>query len=46
MLKPWELQVIDRAGKCAAMKGNLQNEIQTMFYDTPLDAAKKALGLD
>lgn len=32
--------------KCAAMQGDLQNEIQTLFYDTPLDAAKKALGLD
>lgn len=41
-----ELQAIDRAGKYAAMKGNLQNEIQTIFYDTPPGCGKKALGVD
>lgn len=32
--------------KCDAMKGDLKNEIRVMYYQTPLDAAKKALGLD
>lgn len=35
MLKPWELQAIDRAKKCAAMKGDLRNEIQVRCYHTP-----------
>jgi len=29
-----------------ALSGDLKNEIQVIFYSTPLDAAKKALGVD
>lgn len=28
------------------LKSDLKNEIQVIFYSTPLDAAKKALGID
>lgn len=32
--------------KCNALRNNLQNELEIIFYKTPLDAAKKALGLE
>ena len=28
------------------LKTDLKNELTVIFYDTPLDAAKKALGVD
>ena len=32
--------------KYDALKSDIKNEIQVIFYSTPLDAAKKALGVD
>ncbi len=32
--------------KCEALKSDLKNEISIIYYSTPLDAAKKALGVD
>ena len=28
------------------MKGEIKNQIEAIFYSTPLDAAKKALGVE
>lgn len=32
--------------KYNALKSDIKNEVQTIFYSTPLDAARKALGVD
>lgn len=36
----------DSADKVSRIKGNLKDEIEIIYYSTPLDAAKKALGVD
>lgn len=36
----------DSADKVNRVKADLRNEIQVIYYSTPLDAAKKALGAD
>ena len=37
---------MESKSKYEAMRSELKNEIQAIFYSTPLDAAKKALGVD
>ena len=37
---------IDSKDKYDTLKSDLKNEITAIFYSTPLDAAKKALGVD
>jgi ATP-dependent Lon protease len=37
---------IDSIDKYDTLKSDLKNEITAIFYSTPLDAAKKALGVD
>ena len=37
---------IDSKEKYDTLKSDLKNEITAIFYSTPLDAAKKALGVD
>lgn len=37
---------IDSKGKYDVLKSDLKNEIIAIFYSTPLDAVKKALGVD
>lgn len=32
--------------KCKSLRSSLQNELEIIFYKTPLDAVKKALGLE
>ena len=36
----------DSEDKVNKIRGNLKNEIEVVYYSTPLDAAKKALGVD
>ena len=36
----------DSQDKYSALKSKLKNDINAIFYSTPLDAAKKALGVD
>jgi ATP-dependent Lon protease len=36
----------DSQDKYRALKSKLKNDINAIFYSTPLDAAKKALGVD
>jgi ATP-dependent Lon protease len=37
---------VDCKWKYEALRIDLKNEINVIFYSTPLDAAKKALGVD
>ena len=37
---------IESKDKYDTLKSDLKNEITAIFYSTPLDAAKKALGVD